>query len=76
MFGCSYNGAAPYPQMSLATNAGSVTPVTTFPAMAWRKIEGTFVANATSMQVRVMTHVASGVTGNDMAVTDLLIEDL
>lgn len=76
MFGCSYNGAAPYPQMSLATNAGSVTPVTTFSAMAWRKIEGTFVANATSMQVRVMSHVASGADGNDLAVTDLLIEDL
>lgn len=76
MLGCTYNGAAPLPQLSLMTNAGAVTPVTTFSAMAWRKIEGTFVATGSSMQLRVMSWLASGADGNDFAMTDLLVEDL
>lgn len=76
MLGCTYNGAAPLPQLSLRTNAGAVTAVTTFTAMAWRKIEGTFVASSSSMQLQVVSHLASGASGNDFAMTDLLVEDL
>ena len=76
MLGCTYNGAAPLPQLSLMTNAGAVTPVTTFSAMAWRKIEGTFVATGSSMQLRVMSWVASGANGNDFAITELTVDDL
>ncbi|MEX5552754.1 hypothetical protein [Pseudomonas pergaminensis] len=76
MLGCTYNGAAPYPELSLRTNAGAVTALTTFSAMAWRKIEGTFIASSSSMQLQVVSHVASGAGGNDFAMTDLLVEDL
>jgi hypothetical protein len=76
MLGCTYNGASPYPQLSLQTNAGAVSPVTTFTAMAWTLIEGTFVASSSSMQLQVVSHLSSGASGNDFAMTDLLVEDL
>ncbi|WP_103733701.1 hypothetical protein [Pseudomonas sp. GZJR-8] len=75
MLGCTYNGAAPFPQLSLRTNAGAVTAATLFTAMAWKRIEGVFVASSSSMQMQVVSHLASGASGNDFAMTDLLIED-
>lgn len=75
MLGCTYNGAAPLPHLSLGTDAGPVTAATIFTAMAWRKIEGTFIASSSSMQLRVLSHLSSGASGNDFAMTDLLLED-
>ncbi|WP_138762451.1 hypothetical protein [Pseudomonas lactis] len=76
MLGCTYNGAAPLPQLYLRTDAGNVGAVTTFTAMAWREIALVFVASRSSMQMQILSDVGSGASGNDFAMTDCLIEDV
>ncbi|MGY2290043.1 hypothetical protein ACW9H6_09085 [Pseudomonas sp. SDO528_S397] len=73
LLACTYNGAAPMPKLSLRTNMGAVTAVTTFYTMAWAPLKGNFVANASNMRLEVWSHEGEGITGNDYAITDIRV---
>jgi hypothetical protein len=68
---CTYNGAAPYPVLSLSTDAGTVTPPTTFSSMSWKLLSGSFVATASTMRLNVNSWVTEGApSGMDYAITN------
>jgi len=70
---CTYNGAAPMPRLQLRAGALIVTPITTFSAMAWTSLKGSFVADASSMRLEIWSHEPSGASGNDYGITDIRV---
>lgn len=70
---CTYNGAAPMPRLSLRAGGAAITAITTFNTMAWTPLRGTFIASATSMRLEIWSHEATGISGNDYAITDIRV---
>ncbi|OPA87264.1 hypothetical protein BFW86_19820 [Pseudomonas fluorescens] len=70
---CSYNGASPLPKLSLVAGGQSLTGITTF-YQSWSTLQGFFVANATSMTLEVYSHEQNGQSGNDYAITNILVK--
>lgn len=72
---CTYNGARPYPILSLSTNAGDVTASTTFSSMSWRLLSGSFVATTSTMRLYVNSWVSEGAaSGMDYAITNIRVK--
>ena len=71
---CTYNGALPYPRLSLSTDAGTVTGVKLFSNMVWTHLEGTFIASSQTMVLQVVSHEPIGVSGNDYGITDIRVQ--
>lgn len=72
MIACSLNATPALPKLSLRTNAGAVTNVTTFSSTAWAPLKGSFVASAESMRLEILNHEVAGY-GNDYAFTDIRV---
>jgi len=72
MIACSLNATPALPKLSLRTNAGAVTNVTTFSSTAWAPLKGSFVASAESMRLEILNHEGAGY-GNDYAFTDIRV---
>lgn len=70
---CSYNGASPLPRLSLMAGSQQVAPITYF-SQYWSSLQGFFVANATSMTLAVHSHEETGQSGNDYAITNILVK--
>lgn len=72
---CTYNGATPYPILSLSTNVGAVTASTTFSSMSWRLLSGSFVATTSTMRLNVNSWVTQGAaSGMDYAITNIRVK--
>ena len=74
LLACTLNGAAPLPKLSLKTReTENVTTIKTFNSRSWTPLKGSFIATATSMRLEIHGHEPQGATGNDYAITDILI---
>ncbi len=72
---CTYNGAAPFPILSLSTNAGTVAPSTTFSSMSWQLLSASFVATTSTMRLNVNSWVTQGAaSGMDYAITNIRVK--
>ncbi|WLI05005.1 hypothetical protein PSH66_20715 [Pseudomonas sp. FP597] len=70
---CSYNGASPLPRLSLMAGSQQVAAITYF-SQYWSTLQGSFTANATSMTLAVHSHEKDGQSGNDYAITNILVK--
>lgn len=70
MLACSLNGVPELAKLSLRTNAGAVTGVTTLSSTTWITMKGSFTATAPSMRLEIVNHESAG-NGNDYAFTNI-----